>query len=161
AIPPDPFVSGTFAGDVLLNSSIPPANADTLYHVALHELGHALGLAPSTDPRSVMFNTFTVTNNPTASDVAAIRALYGARPADANEGQQPNDTRKEATRIRYSDGSSDPAYDGSTPLVAYGDVTTRKDVDYFFLPNLLTYAGPLSVRLQTAGISLLAPKLTV
>ncbi|MEO8715605.1 MAG: matrixin family metalloprotease, partial [Acetobacteraceae bacterium] len=49
----------------------------TLYQVALHELGHALGLGHPTDPNAVMFPTAGTANRDLdASDVAGIQALY-------------------------------------------------------------------------------------
>ena len=54
--------------------------ATTLYQVALHEFGHALGLGLSSDPASVM-NLRLGPNNTaiSASDLAGIAALYGAK----------------------------------------------------------------------------------
>ncbi|MDE2575030.1 MAG: Hint domain-containing protein [Rhodospirillales bacterium] len=54
--------------------------SSTLYQVAVHELGHALGLGHSTDPNAVMYPTAQgVTNQaPDASDIAGIQALYAA-----------------------------------------------------------------------------------
>ena len=49
--------------------------------VALHEVGHALGLDHSTVRGSVMYPTYDgCINNPpslTADDIAGIRAIYG------------------------------------------------------------------------------------
>lgn len=59
-------------------------------------------------------------------DVAAIRGLYGARTPDANEGATGNVTIKDSTRIQYRS-----SFDGSTPLVIYGDVTTPADTHVF------------------------------
>src|SRR5262245_28902502 len=66
AVPPDPFVAGTLAGDVFVNTAV-RFDPDTLYAVALHEAGHALGLAPSTDPRSVMYHELRGNTVPTAA----------------------------------------------------------------------------------------------
>ena len=53
-VPPDPYMSGTLSGDMILNSSA-DLNPSDLFDVALHEAGLALGLGESTDPASVMY----------------------------------------------------------------------------------------------------------
>jgi hypothetical protein len=154
-VPPDPFIVGSLAGDLFINTRA-TFTYNALYRVALHEVGHALGLAPSSDPASVMFNTFNQNLVLSSSDVAAIRALYGSRPADPNEGSNGNDSIDRATRVREP-GS----YDGRTPLVAYGDITTRGDVDVFEVRSPSHYQGPITFRLQTTGVSLLAARMVV
>jgi hypothetical protein len=156
--PPAAFVSGTLAGDLFVNTAA-RFTPTTLYAVALHEFGHALGLPHSTDPKSVMYSHLNTATALSAGDVAAARGLYGPRAADPNEGAKGNDTVKNATRLKYSVTSS--GFDGSTPVVGYGDVTTRTDVDIFYLRQFPGYTGPISFRVQTAGISLLAPAVTV
>jgi hypothetical protein len=49
-----------------------------LFTVALHEAGHALGLAHSDRPGDVMYPYYRVTAGLAAGDIAAIQALYGA-----------------------------------------------------------------------------------
>ena len=50
--------------------------------MALHEAGHALGLAHSSDPNAVMYAYYHVASGLTADDIAGIQALYG-KPATA------------------------------------------------------------------------------
>src|SRR5581483_8245210 len=155
AVPPDPFVPGTLAGDLFFNTRS-KFTFQTLFGVALHEVGHVLGMAPSTDPHSVMFNTFDKNLALSASDVAAIQALYGSRAPDANEGSNGNQTIDRATQVKEP-GS----YDGETSLVAFGDITTPGDVDVYEVQNRSGYTGPVTFRLQTSGISLLTPRMTI
>ncbi|HSQ58282.1 MAG TPA: matrixin family metalloprotease, partial [Gemmata sp.] len=154
-VPPDPFVSGTLAGDIFFNTRT-RFTFKSLYGVALHEVGHALGLAPSSDPTSVMFNTFNQNLALSASDRAAIQAMYGVRAPDANEGSNGNNVIARATEI-HEPGS----YDGQTPLVIFGDISTRRDVDVFEVRNQNDYSGAVTFHLQSRGVSLLAGRLTI
>lgn len=62
--------------------------AATLQQVALHEIGHALGLAHASDPNAVMYPSVGSGNQMLdATDVAGIQALYG--PAPSQPAQQP------------------------------------------------------------------------
>jgi predicted Zn-dependent protease len=157
SVPHDPFLSGTWAGDVLLNSSyaFDASDAD-LFSTMLHEAGHVLGLGHSADPNSVMFSHANrVHTGLSAGDIAAIQALYGTRSPDPHESERDNDSILTAKRIEYSDS------DGSVPLIVYGDISSASDADFFWLRPLERYTGPLTFRVQTAGVSLLAPRLTV
>lgn len=59
--------------------------ATTLYQVALHEIGHALGLAHDTDPNSVMYATLGTGNRDLDStDIDGIQALFGPAPTSAS-----------------------------------------------------------------------------
>jgi len=148
--PLDPL-GGTRSGDILFNTAglgIGAGARYDLYTVALQEVGHALGLDNSTDPLSVMYEHYSgARNGLSESDIANIRALYGARPQDQYEGTAGNNTLATASTI-------------SSPNVA-ADMTRSGSVDYYKY-TLPFYAGSnVSVRVQTTGVSLLTPKLTV
>lgn len=154
--PPATATAGSFAGDIFFNTDH-AFTPESLYSVALHELGHTLGLDHSQDPTSVMFSHLNNNQSLSGSDIASIRDLYGQRALDSTE--PTNNSFSGATRIRYSQVSG--GYDGSTPVIQYGDLGTTTDVDHFYIKPLLGYSGPMTVRLQTNGISFVTPKITV
>jgi hypothetical protein len=155
AVPADPLLTGTFAGDVFFNSES-TYTPKSLYSVALHEIGHALGLAPSNNPRSVMFNRYGGRTVLAPSDVIAIRSLYGPRVVDETERGHGNASFKRSTRLDFPS-----SYDGETPLVAFGNLHTRADIDTFEVRNPDHYSGPITFRVQTAGLSVVTPRMTV
>ncbi len=158
SIPPSHAATGTFAGDLVINTrqSFDP---EKLFAAALHEAGHILGLDHSADSASVMYPTLVGNTALTASDAENLRGLYGSPAADSNELSKSNDNLGKATRIKYSATSS--GYNGSTPVIEYGDITGPTDIDYFYIPNMVGYSGPITFRIQTTGISMLTPKATI
>jgi hypothetical protein len=153
------YSGNTWVGDVYLNSQYgfglgnAPGQYD-LYSVLVHEAAHSFGLADTaTDPSSALYQYYTYRTGLSASDVSVIRALYGPRQPDAFEGGNGNDTWATATNT---------ARKGSPNFFA-ADLSTLGDVDYYKI--LPASAGPgadgLTVRVQTSGLSLLVPKLTV
>jgi hypothetical protein len=156
-VPHDPFLSGSWSGEIILNSTINFTDPQSdLYGVLLHEFGHLFGLGPSTDPASVLYEKAKrVTTQLAASDVANIQALYGA-PAP---NRARNHTLQTAAPIRYESDDGVP-FTGTTPLLATGALAAAGQSDVFSLQTL-PYTGPMTFRLQTAGISVLAPELIV
>jgi hypothetical protein len=126
----------------------------------LHELGHVLGLPDSTNRQSVLFKGHgPLRKSLSGADVAAVQALYGARPLGTKGGRRDNDTLATARRLNFGDDESS-TFDGTTPAIAYGDVTTLGDQDFFAMQAPPT-GGPMTFRVLTSGISLLEPRLTV
>ncbi len=74
--PPNPE---PVAGDLHLNDSETwgVQNNIDLFSVALHEIGHALGLGHSDVPGAVMYPYYKVVTGLSSDDIAAIQALYG------------------------------------------------------------------------------------
>ena len=157
SVPHDPYLSGTWSGDVLLNSTYNFADPNyDLYTVALHEFGHVFGLGDSTDPMSVMFPRLTFPHQDLApSDITNIRALYGSRASDLVH----NSTLPNATPISYPD--EDGGYKGTTPLIVFADLSRRSDIDVYSVATLPNYQGSLTFRVVTSGVSLLEPMVTV
>lgn len=93
----DEFVSGTWSGDIVFNSSVRFESVEDIYGVALHEAGHVLGLEHSHDPNSPMFeHGIAQALHPTADDIEQLLSLYG-------EPKQPG----ESSRIQREDPDQD------------------------------------------------------
>jgi predicted Zn-dependent protease len=155
-VPYDPFLSGTWSGDVLLNSTA-RLDAAHLLPVALHEAGHALGLDDNSDPNSVMYSHYDAQHTTlTAGDIAALQALYGPPAPDPVQGGHDNNTLRTATPIHVP-----THYSGQAPLTVFSRIVSAQDVDYYSTRVAGNYRGPVTFRLQTAGVSLLEPRLTL
>jgi hypothetical protein len=157
SVPNDPTLSSTLTGDVLVNSNevFGSHNLD-LFAVLLHEAGHVFGIGDSTDPTSPMYSSYNDRQQLTSSDISALQALYGTRSLDPHEGSSGNDTVGTATQIPVPGG-----FNGATPLVVYGDISSNRDADFFSVRPQSSYTGPVTFRLQSTGISLLTTHLTV
>lgn len=149
----------TLNGDVLFNSNESfrvgsVANTYDIYSIALHEAGHVFGLDHTDRADSVLGEAYSYHHGLYAADIAAIRAIYGVRSPDANEGALGNDTSASATSLQSS---------GLTGrVVGSGDLTTLTDVDYFKFSTLPTLGlTSVTVKLQAAGLSLVTPRVTV
>lgn len=153
---PFSWTGTTLSGDMVLNASAPFGTGGyDLYSVALHEAAHAFGLDHDHDEgASAVHATYEYLAGLSASDIAHLQALYGARRADSFEGSAGNDTAARASAIPRASVSS---------LVASGDLTTMSDVDYykFTAPALTAMLSNVTVRLKTEGLSLLTAKVTI
>ncbi len=150
--------AGTWAGDIVFNVDANWRNLQDLETVAIHEIGHVLGLDHSTDPNSPMNShgpsTFA---SPTATDIALLQALHGPRDDDPTEGDKGNDSLKEAHRIKGNEADeseSNDDFNGSQIWLQFGDLKAARDVDVYEIHTASNYNGPLAIAVRTRGLSL-------
>ncbi len=152
------IVAGTWAGDVIFDSEEKFESLDEIFAVALHEAGHVFGVSHSDDAKSPMHSHAEPTvSELTPADIEAVRDRHGSRIDDIHEGPRNNNTLRTATSLRH------PTPDGVAslpPVLIYGDLTTVDDIDYYAMTDF-DRQGPVTVRLQSSEISLLAPRLRV
>jgi hypothetical protein len=155
---PQPLNNYSLAGDIQFNtdSSFNIGSTFDLFTVAAHEFGHALGLNHG-DFGSVMASTYPgLRNDILADDTNGIRAIYSAgapRSPDLFD-IVPNNTFFTSTPVAI-----DPV--SKTALVTDLDITTITDSDYFKVVIPAGSSGTLRVKVQSAGLSQLAPKVYV
>ena len=152
--PYDPSL-GTYAGDVILNSSYDFDAAESggydLYTVMLHEAGHVFGFADSSDPSSFMSNVYTSAKTGIGPDaVSALQALYG--PPVGSSGYKGSG--------KASPIPNPPS--GSTVSTVTANLSAPQQQDFYAIqaPSSASTAGA-DFSVKTAGISLLVPSLTV
>ncbi len=143
AVPRNTFISGTWAGEMMLNTNVELKSLDELYALSLHEAGHILGLEHSTDPHSPMFDhAGTQILKPTAHDIKLLRSLYGL-------------TRGNVFAVEHEDETNGQSEDAEEFAVVQpqgifprfqvtGSFQNASDVDnYVFRPRIATSESPL------------------
>jgi hypothetical protein len=159
---PPPVNNYSIAGDIAFNTAqtFNLGSAYDLFTVAAHEFGHALGMDHSIYYSAVMYGSYTGTKPAlTADDIAGLRQVYSsgaARSPDAYDAAASNGSFAAASNIT---STINPL--ALTAILPNLDITTTSDVDYytFTAPSLTT--GVMTVTVQSSGLSLLAPKLSL
>jgi hypothetical protein len=160
---PPPVNNYSVAGDIVFNTgqvfNINGLDYD-LYTVAVHEVGHALGLDHSATSAAVMYPNYQgIESGLYADDLAGIRSIYSggaARSPDAFDATGSHNTF--ATAI---DLTSRIDATSLTAAVTGLDVTTTSQVDYYKFTAPAGTSGTLKLTVQSTGLSLLAPSVRV
>lgn len=153
---PPPLNGGTYAGDIFFSNAI-NWQINTGYDletVAIHELGHALGMSHSQITQADMYAFYNgIKQSLNSDDLSGIQSLYGPVPADSvNNGQLSS-----ATNITgLIDGNAQIALSGAAEEIA-----SATDQDFFVVTVPSTTTGQMTVSMQTANLSSLAPRITV
>lgn len=162
AMPP-PINNYSVAGDIEFNTGAAYGigSGIDLFTVAVHEFGHALGLDHSSASMAAqLYPNYTgIKSALTADDLAGIRSIYSksaVRSADKYDAAAANGTIATATDI-----TSELVKAQSSAAIAGLDLTTTADVDFYKVTTPKWTDDQMIVAVQSAGLSLLSPKLTV
>ncbi|WP_158633592.1 matrixin family metalloprotease [Tautonia sociabilis] len=158
AFAPPPINGGTRAGDIVLNSTSSwniGANYD-LQTVAIHELGHSLGVGHSAYADAAMYATYNgIKQGLTADDIGGIRSLYGIRQHDWVDQFWNNKDPWNAVNISNLIDSNRKA------TLANLDVTSNQDDDWFYIQAPSNASGEMIVTMQSTNLSSLSPRFQV
>ena len=116
----------TIAGDLHFDSDEPwKIGADIdLFSVALHELGHSLGLAHSDDPNDVMYGFYRRHTSLQAGDIEAIRSIYADPLLTDPETPETPATPADPETPTVPETPADPDPPATPPSAPVSDKTT-------------------------------------
>jgi hypothetical protein len=154
---PPPVNNYSLAGDITFNTGegFHVGSTYDLFSVAAHEFGHALGLdhtSAGTGP--VMYPSYTGMKSAlSADDVAGIRNIYSDNNARTSDGV--GNTATTATNLNPLISSSLTALDANLNLAS------TSQTDWFSSTAPARAGSTMTVQVQSQGLSLLSPKVTV
>ncbi len=114
AVPHSIITQGTWAGDILLNANFNWASAHEVFSVAMHEIGHVLGLGHNPDPASPMyFHGVSDALAPTPLDLVTLKMFYAALSPEMEDGDGDEDDNKAGSQPSTS-SDENVAFDPAT-----------------------------------------------
>ena len=151
---PPPLNGGPAAGDITFSSSVSwaPNSGYDLETVALHEMGHALGLDHSPTSTDVLYAYYNGTNQYLSTDdVAGVTSIYGAVPADT-------DNARYFTTAKNLNGLIDSNLQIAIPRTINASAS---DTRFYSVTVPSGTTGTMTVSLQSTNLSSFSPKLLV
>jgi hypothetical protein len=160
---PPPGNNYSIAGDVQFNTgqSFNIGSTYDLFTVAAHEMGHALGLGESCNSLAVMYGVYqSARSGLNSDDISGIRAVYsGGNPRSPDTyygGSTPNNSFASAANIT---SLIEPST--LTVVVNNLNISSTSVTEYYTFTAPVGSAGSMTVSVQSTGLSLLDPKLTI
>jgi hypothetical protein len=144
---------GSLAGDIVFNTN-QTWNINSNYDietVALHEIGHALGLAESSVSTADMYGTYTaIKETLTSDDSSGMQTVYGPAPAPAS-----NATASTALDVM-------PNLNGTGQLTLPSrDIASAANSNWYYVTAPAGTSGTMTVTMQSSNLSSLSPKLVI
>lgn len=153
ALSPPPVNGGSDAGDVVLNSAMSwHVNNDyDLETVAIHEIGHALGMGHSAIASAVMYAFYTnIKQGLTGDDISGIQALYGPVPS-------PNGYTSASAALDLT-----PMVNSQAQVTLNSQyISSATDYEWYKVTVPATTTGTLAVVMQSGSLSSLSPRVAV
>jgi hypothetical protein len=150
---PPSINGGTLAGDIALNTSQAwHINSDfDLETVAIHEIGHALGLSHSAISNAVMYAYYNgVKQSLSSDDIQGIQSIYGAAA-----GSSGNTAYSTATNVT-------PLIDGSGQVaVSTAHIASASDSNWYFVTTPSGTSGTMTISVQSNNLSSFSPKFVI
>lgn len=150
---PPPINGGTDAGDIFINSKVAwKINNDyDLETVAIHELGHALGLGHSAIQSAVMYASYTgMKQSLTSDDTSGIDQVYGGVPS--NNSYTATSAAFDLTPYLNANGQA---------AVGGQSISSLSNTHYYKVTVPNTTTGTMVVTMQSSNLSSLSPRLAV
>ncbi|HMF37506.1 MAG TPA: matrixin family metalloprotease [Isosphaeraceae bacterium] len=155
---------GTDAGDIFFNTAQSWQINGTTYDlmtVAIHELGHALGMGHSTDTAAAMYPAYITTKQAVdADDISGIRTIYTARQPDIYYAKASNNSPRTAVDISSYIATNGQLTISGLDLIPPATIGTN-GIEWYKITVPASTTGMMVVRMQSTGLSLLSPSLAV
>ncbi len=156
---PPPANGGSLSGDIFMNTALPWGGHDgyDLETSLVHEFGHSLGLAHSTDRNAAMYSTYTGYKIfPNQDDINGIQAMWGQRWVDNITQANANFTMDHAANVN-------PYMNPQNNQIAIQnlDIAKRGDAFWFKVTTPPNASTTLAAVVQSYNLSLLSPKVQI